>query len=421
VEYSDYFQPRSQLRTKALTREENTKFELGQAYLLTRTPFFANLLLQEMRIAMTEDVPVAATDEFTIFLNPQTFYTKYDIPEQAFILCHEVLHTIFRHCVMLQHWVNSGAVQVSQTEMLPFDMDLMQITLDHIINACLVEAKIGKMPKDAVYDQKISAKGEESCGEVYAKIYKQAQKNGGKGGGSGQQGFDVLLAPGAGTPGKDESSRNPENFKLAVQAAAEAAKAMGDMPANLLRIVEEILEPKVSWQEHIRSTLNRRLGSDGYDWRRADRRLITRPNEPIFFASPSSYASGTIVVGVDTSGSIGERELSVFFGEMAGIIADMNPQQLVVIFCDAEVNRVDYVEDVGDLAELRKKGAPGGGGTSFIPVFDEIRKLDLEPDALVYLTDMYGAFPDKEPEYPVIWAATTDVKGPFGDHVHVEL
>ena len=49
----------------------------------------------------------------------------------------------------------------------------------------------------------------------------------------------------------------------------------------------------------------------------------------------------------------------------------------------------------------------GGGGTSFIPVFDRIKELELEHrrvDALLYLTDGMGSYPGQEPEYPVYFA-----------------
>lgn len=84
-------------------------------------------------------------------------------------------------------------------------------------------------------------------------------------------------------------------------------------------------------------------------------------------------------------------------------------------------NRVDEAEEPEDLIEIRAKGAPGGGGTSFVPVFDEIYNSGLRPDALVYLTDGYGSFPDKAPPYSVIWGSIgLDKSGyPFGDVVMI--
>jgi hypothetical protein len=33
---------------------------------------------------------------------------------------------------------------------------------------------------------------------------------------------------------------------------------------------------------------------------------------------------------------------------------------------------------------------------------------------LVFLTDLYGAFPDNAPAYPVLWASTGGRHAPFG-------
>ena len=126
---------------------------------------------------------------------------------------------------------------------------------------------------------------------------------------------------------------------------------------------------------------------------------------------------------IDTSGSIGEKELNMFFAEMAGILEDVRPKRLVVMWCDAKVHRVDEIEEASDLTGLRKKGAPGGGGTMFEPVFDEMDKMGLDDvDALVYLTDGYGSFPKAPPSYPVIWGNISDLKPehyPFGDVVEI--
>jgi len=54
-----------------------------------------------------------------------------------------------------------------------------------------------------------------------------------------------------------------------------------------------------------------------------------------------------------------------------------------------------------------------------VPVFDEVREMGLEPEALVYLTDMYGTFPEKAPGYPVLWASLTDCAPPWGNFLRL--
>jgi predicted metal-dependent peptidase len=108
---------------------------------------------------------------------------------------------------------------------------------------------------------------------------------------------------------------------------------------------------------------------------------------------------------------------------MAGILEDVRPKRLVIMWCDAKVHRVDEVEEALDLNHIRAKGAPGGGGTSFVPVFEEIKTMGLTPDALVYLTDGMGSFPT-DPGYTVIWGSIAEALGysvtyPFGEVVEI--
>ena len=61
----------------------------------------------------------------------------------------------------------------------------------------------------------------------------------------------------------------------------------------------------------------------------------------------------------------------------------------------------------------------GMGGTDFRPVFNYIEEDDLNPTALIYLTDGYGPAPDEEPDYPVLWVITQGGHRPcpWGDAV----
>jgi predicted metal-dependent peptidase len=145
----------------------------------------------------------------------------------------------------------------------------------------------------------------------------------------------------------------------------------------------------------------------------------------MYFARPSHFGAGCVVVGWDTSGST-HALVDAFFAEMAGIVKDLNPAQLVVIRCDAAVHGVDDMEDPDDLngyrEQINQEGIGGGGGTSFVPVFDKIAELELQPDVVVYLTDLLGTFPPMQPDYPVVWAnVAKGQKAPWGDQVDIEL
>jgi predicted metal-dependent peptidase len=299
----------------------------------------------------------------------------------------------------------------------------MNIAMDLVINDLLVESKVGTFNKDWHHDKSL-ATHRDSAIDAYKKVYKaNPPSKGGKGGGQGPgKSFDKHLAPGTSQgkdPGVAASARSEAEWKTNVAAAAASAKAQGKLPAGLERLLGEILNPQVDWREHIQSLMARKLGSGSYNWQAPDRRMITRD---IYVPGRSGYGAGTVVVGCDTSGSIGKKELDMFFAEMAGILEDIKPKRLVIMWCDARVDRTDECEEPGDLNTIRSQKVPGGGGTDFRPVFKEIEGMGLLPEALVYLTDGYGTFPATAPSYPTIWGSITPKGGvtyPFGDVVLV--
>lgn len=406
------------------TPAEEDRITEARAALLWQQPFFAHILIDKLEIITTDDsesCQTAATDGDTIFINPKTF-CKHTVAERVFILAHEIAHCIWDHCGMSYRFSKLGYVPVSPTKNLPYDGTTMNVVEDYVINAMLVDAKVGAFNKSWLLDPAV--KGDHSVIDTYALKYKKQQGQGGGGGsnpGSGHGGFDQHLAPGTGK-GKDPfdatQGRDAQEWATSVAQAAAAARAQGKMPASLDRMVGEIITPAVDWKEHIQGFLSRRIGGGSYDWKRPDRRLLMR-REPIVVPGRSGNGVGKLVMGMDTSGSVNQETVGLWLGTLAGMLADLNPEVVYVIWCDARVHRVDEVDDPGDIEWLRCQGAPGGGGTKFIPVFEQVEKLGITPDALIYLTDGYGTFPKEEPRYPVLWGMTTDVVPPFGEIVRL--
>lgn len=408
------------------------------AALLTQCPAFAHIFYSLMSrrngsdvAYFTTAVPIAATDGDVCFINPETFF-KYPLGNRVFAVAHEILHCMLNHCGLMATFRRAGGISYADGTRLPFDGETFNIALDLVINAMLIEAKVGKFHTDWLHDPAI-AKGDDSAIDVYRKIF-AGGGGGGGGGGSGDSSgrfpgkvrFDEHLDPGASagqTAEQGMAERSETEWRTEIAAAISSARMQGKLPANLARVFGELVEPPVDWREHIRALFARKVGSGGYDWRRPDRRLITR-SDPIYAPSRSGNGCGVVVVGGDTSGSINDNILNVFFGAIAGILNDLNPRLVLVAWCDAKLHRVDELETPSDLDTVRYNGAPGGGGTSFVPVFDWLDDAGIVPDALVYLTDGFGAFPSAEPAYPVIWGSITPagrVKYPFGDVVQIPV
>ncbi|MFN3883741.1 MAG: VWA-like domain-containing protein, partial [Rhodocyclaceae bacterium] len=61
----------------------------------------------------------------------------------------------------------------------------------------------------------------------------------------------------------------------------------------------------------------------------------------------------------------------------------------------------------------------GGGGTSFVPVFEWLERAGQRPDALIYFTDADGEFPARAPDYPVLWLVKGRAPVPFGRRIQL--
>ena len=244
---------------------------------------------------------------------------------------------------------------------------------------------------------------------------KTAPAQGSQAGAGESAGGEVRDMPGGegqSTASPAEQSANGQEWKVAMQQALNNAKSQGTLPAGLERHIVKALEPRTSWKELMRRFFTA-VARDDLSWMRPNRRYMP---QGIYLPSLRSERMGEMVVAVDTSGSIGAHQLSQFAAEINAIAEDVRPERVHIVYCDAAVGKVEeYTED-----DMPLKLTPcGGGGTAFAPVFDWVEQQGLEPACLVYLTDMYGSFPKLEPSYPVLWAATSDREGPFGETVHI--
>lgn len=426
-----------------LTDAEKAAIDVARVGFISACPFYANYFIAEMEEVFTKEIPTAGTDGRRLFINPE-YLAGLKAPERVFVYAHEVEHVISRHPQRMATYNKADSLRG-----LPFDKEQFNHATDYVINAGLIESRIGMMNVDWLYDPTVT--GDMLAEDVYVSHYKKKPPGGGKGQGQGQGlqgstygsagngpsnakgdpqakanggGFDEVYPPEVDPVTGREDVPTDAEFKEAIARAAAAAKTIGTLPARMQRMVDQILEPQTDWKEHVRMLLAGKLGHSRETWDTLNRRyaalgaLSTLPIPQ--FPGRKGFGADTVAVAIDTSGSIGEKELSAFFAEVGGVLADVKPKRVILIWCDAEINRVDEARTLDELADIRAKGGVGGGGTSFIPPFEYLKKEGIRPETLIYLTDLYGPFPN-EPNYPVVWAATTDQPVPWGDCVRIKI
>jgi predicted metal-dependent peptidase len=414
------------VKTVELTAEQQRKWEDTSSMMVWTAPGFRHIWYKLLNnnggnhtAVMTNDVPIAATDGYDVLVNPTEFF-KWGIAERTFIMAHEIVHNVVGDVELLHRCIRSGTVPMNDGGSLPFDNPTMQKSMDLRINAMLVKSRIGKMPmKDGKpfghLDDKMD--GTESVLDVYRKEFMEQFPDGKlpeghdpNGDPNNPGGFDTLRKSKNGAP-----PRNQQQWDVEIKNAQklEEQKSQGRMAAGLARMFKELLEPEIDWKDHITTLINRVGNSGGWNWREPDEWWVAHE---FFSPKPSGHGAGWIVVWGDTSGSMGDKEIAAYISELGGILDSVNPQRLTVLWCDAEVDHVDELDEATDLAGLEPKG---GGGTSVQPVFDWINESMDKPDLFIGFTDGHVSFPNA-PDYPVIWASTTkDVKYPYGEVVRL--
>lgn len=381
----------------------------AKARLMLTNPFWSNVVLSLIPVVVKPKVlPTLGTDGTYLYINPE-YVAKHSLPEQMFMVAHEAGHVLRLDSFRRQFR----------------DPQLWNIACDLVINEMLQGAGFTLPPTQTV-DQMMAGGvnllrdpsfDNLSAEQAYAKLLKKippCDKCGGRHGKTPDGKCPPKSPCGCGgifdAQGTEmEKAQAEEKAKAAVVRAATVAKMQGHMPGGLEGYLGAILQPKLDWRALLREFIQCRSRSD-YDIRRPNRRLT--PNG-VYVPSLYSETAGEIWVGVDTSGSISDDDLSQFFGELKSIIAEVKPSLTGVIQVDAAVQKVDEYTGWDDLPDTLS--VSGRGGTSFKPPFQWISRENRTPLCFIYFTDMCGDFPEQEPPYPVLWISTTDeIKAPWG-------
>lgn len=344
--------------------------------LLLDHPFFGLIVLRR-RLVITRGVPTAGADyEGVLYFNPD-FVVKLTHLQVIFLLAHEAMH------VVLLHWLRKGD-RLGE----PWN-----IAADKVINDMLVAERVGQPIPGGVYLQGARFKSAEE-------LYDPNEQAGNGGIGNDMVGKQPTAA---------EASALAAELQQELKQAAMAAQARGKLPADMKRIVDELTEVHTPWFDILeRYMVN--IAANDYSWQRPSRRFV---GSDIYMPSVRSIGTmGPMVFVTDTSGSIGVDDLKIAGGHVDRIIEQAVPEILYDVYCDARINKVRELLPEDRPFELQYVG---GGGTNFKPPFRWVEDNGIKPDVLVYFTDLDGDFPDEEPDYPVIWLATTEASVPWGE------
>jgi predicted metal-dependent peptidase len=383
---------------------------------LMRNPKFAlySGILMVGKVSVRDDIPTACTNGRDV-LYGRKFIQMLNDKELAFVVLHEAMHKAYRHLTVWRKLYNENP-------------GLANAACDYVINLELYnfdpEGNVIAMPKvGGLLDPKYAGMNSKQVFD----LLKQEQKSGGggkgqgQGGGSGHGGFDEHDWESAKEMTAEERKALERDIDAALRQGQMAVKKAGKGAGNLSRELQDLMEPKVDWRDALREFVKSTCANkDASSWRRVNRRYI---GNDVYMPTLIGEAMGRIVIGVDTSGSIGGEELAEFLSEVKSIADAVAPEQVDLLYWDSRV-AAHETYNRSELTGLTQATKPaGGGGTSPSCVTEYLKEHSIVPECSVMLTDGYvgNDWGDGWPS-PVLWCVVRNpsAEAPNGRTIHID-
>ena len=381
---------------------------------LLRSPDYAlwSGLMMMGSTEVIEDFPTAYTDGRNEKYG-RAFVGRLSDKELLFVILHENMHKGFRHLYIWRKlWVE--------------DAQLANAACDYVINGLLVESdpdeKVIAFPKHpdgsrfGLYDPKFRG--------MHAKqvfdLLKQEQEGGGKAG-AGAGGFDKHGWEEAGNLTEQEVTELERDIDRALrQGMIAQEKLAGKSAGGMARAVGELLTPEIDWREQLREFVSSVCANkDTSSWRKVNRRFI---GSDIYMPSLVGETVGRLCVGIDTSGSIGGKELDRFLSEVHSVATDVQPEAIDLMYWDTEVAVHEEYDRYSMQGLVQSTKPKGGGGTDPECVPRYMKKRQLKPECIIMLTDgcvsSWGEW-----DVPVLWVVVgnSGVVAPVGKTIHIRV
>lgn len=364
-----------------------------------------------------DDIPTACTDGKNDYYG-RAFVDGLADSEFRFLILHETYHKLFKHLTTWD-WIYKE------------NPKLANMACDYVINLMITDENrdmFAVMPKDAegnaigLYDERFRNM---DTAQVY-KLLKQEQEESGGGQGEGEgdgQTLDEHDWEGAQEMSADEQRELAQEIDQAIRQGAITAGKTG---SGGNRAIDQLLQPEVNWREVLRDFITETCrGTDDSTWRQPSRRHLA-----MGMLRPSGITErvGELVIAIDTSGSIGQHELTKCLSEIKGVCDTVKPESVRILYWDTKVCSDELYGDVSgacaSLEQLTQTTKPqGGGGTMVQCVPDYIREKQINAQAVIVLTDGYlggdwGAW-----TMPLLWGILDNksAQPTIGKTLHIKL
>lgn len=388
-------------QTARIKRAHMTMFKHPQ------TALYSGVMLMGTS-AVIDNCPTAYTDGVNKRYGRKFLEKITKEPQVRGLVLHENLHIALKQTIFGVPMFNENRQMANLAA--DFVVNDIIVNIDGTVNNS--HERLVELPDGGVYDPMFH---DWSMREVYNYLKKHAKpkcKGKGEGGSGGGQGNDP--SEGGTQDSQDEWESvtvNGKTYDLSNadehdiidisklshderkelneeidRALREGGILAGRMGGKMPRAISDMLEPKVDWRDALREFVSSSVrGKDEYTWRRMNKRHMAND---IYLPSMDNETIGEVVVGIDTSGSIGEKQLNEFATELVSICEATSPEKVRIIWWDAEVAGTQ--EFSGDYTGIASALKPeGGGGTRVSCVSEYINEHRISADCVIVFTDGY--------------------------------
>jgi predicted metal-dependent peptidase len=375
------------------------KITYAKCRLLIRHRLFGGLLLEfPIEETTRPDIDTMATDNVKIMYN-KGFVEKLNKNQVMTCLLHELQHILFKHFMRFN--IHNSIKNEADRKQLNFALDYAINSI--IINEMATKDNLLEFPKGILYDEafkgmnaeKILSLLKEEQKKNPSKYDQRMQSNAGdfgqfdNHGASSEMTGDGVASTKKKTGKSLQDQMNDIDKKIFKTASSLREKEKGDVPAEIQRLIDEYmeeLEGHINWKRFIKRKIQE-IGRGQYTTAKVNRAYL-----PYGLYLPGQTGSkAKVALALDTSGSISQEDIIEFVGELKSMLRMMPFLEIILYGCDSIIHGKTRIKGLKNFRNDVNKVLTGGGGTSFIPVFEDLAKhKDKDIKALFYFTDGYG-------------------------------
>lgn len=386
--------------------------------LLFAEPFFGHLITK-MRITKSDKIPSAGvfiTDKINLVYN-EDFIESLDLVDVVKVLKHECGHILQEHILRSkQIGINNPELHkrfniatdatINVSDLIPTVEKIGGVTVKS-----LNEMLKGMLDKANEKDGKKRTFAPLEEGQIAEYYYNRINE-------FADQNSDILQQSSGGfgetmddhsvweqSEGNEEMQR--EVARQSVNDAVKAAGGIGNVPGSVAAMIAEMNKSQINWKQQLRQFYVNTLKSTRMPTRK-------RRNRRYGILQPGSKKKPELHLGlcVDTSGSVSDEELAMFWAEMSAIAT-----------CGVKVTVIEADCNVQNVYEFDPKKTPefkGRGGTAYSPAIQ--KAVELNVDGILYCGDFDTADTPENPGKPFLWVGVRNSPPPasFGRVIYLE-